>query len=998
MAQDSHPSQAVVYYISPDIPFLEALSQYLLDLSKENPLALASYCILLPTQRSLRTLKYLLETTSNSSFFLPKFFTLNDLSLQAEDFLTTICDGITSQDLDALTLPLPLSSLRAHLLCTEVLKHAPSLFATSLNPSQLFEFSNSLLKVLGEILSHPTPIQILDKFLPSTFAAHWEKISDFLKKLLHLWPEILKDENASDPGIYSQTRLKILEKILSRTPLKSPLLVAGIRGLSPHMTPFLKTISRSSKSILLFDSFSSEFLSHSPTEITPLHPLYEQITLLKTLQIPLKTLKPWPFSRNTSPTCSPSRLSLTNHTFFLNSPSHSPLSDFSKSCDGISFFEANSLLEEARLIALQMRHVLETPNKTAALVTPDRTLALLVKTELLRWGIIVDDSAGIPFSSTSCGSYFLLTLKVILSNYAPLRLIALLKHPFTRMGRTLDDLENAIKILELYALRGLKINSSGLQNFEERLTHAYTGASPQLHEDLKQASVLLSDLKKICAPLEKLLKEGARPLTLLKCHEEMLLNLSRSEHGLPLVWEKEEEKEASLLFQKMCQEVENLPFLSPSFYLPFLENIFKNTPFQLETVAHPRLAILGLFESRLLTRDTLILGSLNEGTWPDLPAVNPWLNRRLMEALDLPNPDVRIGIALQDFVHCLLKKEVLLTRSKRDFEGINRPSRILIYLKSFLESKGLTLPSSSLEPLLKHLETSFPLKESTPPKPSPALQSRPHTFSVSEVEMWIKDPYGFYARKILNLKPLRSFEERPSSADFGNLVHNLLEKCSRLSLQSILTLEKEFEASSFFKALSEGEKFFWKMRLSDLLERFMMDNKERSSIKNLSEIEVKFELLLEGVSSTPFVLRGRIDRLEVTDTYLHVIDYKTGNLPKFDAIDKGVSPQLPLLGMMLKYGKNLHLSGQEIFLSYWPLKKQKGIKYSPLVSLKNPDLLIDITLKRFKNLLQLFYEQNLPAPYEAKAYTLSPYAHLARVKEWAGPMEALEFSEPDLND
>ena len=43
--------------------------------------------------------------------------------------------------------------------------------------------------------------------------------------------------------------------------------------------------------------------------------------------------------------------------------------------------------------------------------------------------------------------------------------------------------------------------------------------------------------------------------------------------------------------------------------------------------SHPRIQILGLLEARLQSSGLLILGGLNEGVWPDLPATDPWLSR-----------------------------------------------------------------------------------------------------------------------------------------------------------------------------------------------------------------------------------------------------------------------------------------------------------------------------------------------------------------------------------
>ena len=55
--------------------------------------------------------------------------------------------------------------------------------------------------------------------------------------------------------------------------------------------------------------------------------------------------------------------------------------------------------EEAQVIALRLRALLEEPDKTAAFVTADRGLAARVANLLRRWGIEVDDSGGVALAS-----------------------------------------------------------------------------------------------------------------------------------------------------------------------------------------------------------------------------------------------------------------------------------------------------------------------------------------------------------------------------------------------------------------------------------------------------------------------------------------------------------------------------------------------------------------------------------------------------------------------
>ena len=61
---------------------------------------------------------------------------------------------------------------------------------------------------------------------------------------------------------------------------------------------------------------------------------------------------------------------------------------------GVAMIVADNETEEALALAVAMREALETPGKTAALITPDAALARRVAAELARWGVEVENSAG----------------------------------------------------------------------------------------------------------------------------------------------------------------------------------------------------------------------------------------------------------------------------------------------------------------------------------------------------------------------------------------------------------------------------------------------------------------------------------------------------------------------------------------------------------------------------------------------------------------------------
>ena len=77
---------------------------------------------------------------------------------------------------------------------------------------------------------------------------------------------------------------------------------------------------------------------------------------------------------------------------------------------GVCKVETPTAHDEAEAIALILRRAIETPGKTAALVTPDRMLARRVAARLKRYDLVIDDSAGVPVARTVPGAFLDLVL------------------------------------------------------------------------------------------------------------------------------------------------------------------------------------------------------------------------------------------------------------------------------------------------------------------------------------------------------------------------------------------------------------------------------------------------------------------------------------------------------------------------------------------------------------------------------------------------------------
>ena len=146
--------------------------------------------------------------------------------------------------------------------------------------------------------------------------------------------------------------------------------------------------------------------------------------------------------------------------------------------DGLTVIAARAGEEAAAIAALLLREALETPGKTAALVTPDDALARRVSARLTRWAITADSSAGQPLASAPVAVLAGLLARAAVDPLDPVILLAVLKHPLTRLGLDPAFLEPARAALERLGLRGSR--PAGWDDLDARLAAAGAASAREL--------------------------------------------------------------------------------------------------------------------------------------------------------------------------------------------------------------------------------------------------------------------------------------------------------------------------------------------------------------------------------------------------------------------------------------------------------------------------------------------------------------------------------------
>ncbi len=430
--------------------------------------------------------------------------------------------------------------------------------------------------------------------------------------------------------------------------------------------------------------------------------------------------------------------------------------------------------QEAAAIALVLRDAIQSPGRRAALVTPDRELAARVAAELLRCGIVADDSAGEAVSDSPPAVFLRLLTRAVAEDLAPVPLLALLKHPFAAAGLDPAACRAAVRDLELACLRGPR-PAPGVTGL--RVALAKMPPQPRATDLLQRLERCLEPALRIGSALQVSPAEALAAL--IEAAER--LAATDSDPGPRRLWAGEE---GEALATRLAAVRDALPVLpdQPRTTMPgLLDAVLEGAAVRSRRALrgradqreHPRVFIWGLLEARLQSPDVLVLAGLVEGVWPPATDPGPWLSRPMRATVGLPSPEEIVSQAAHDFVSAACSAcEVVLSCPVRRDGAPSVPARWLTRLDMMLAGQGASLPEHPAAAWVRVMDQPADgPRPVTPPRPCPPLPLRPRRLSVTEIETWLRDPYAIYARHILRLQALRPLDEETDAADYGTLVH-----------------------------------------------------------------------------------------------------------------------------------------------------------------------------------------------------------------------------------
>ncbi|MCH7633820.1 MAG: hypothetical protein IIA36_03885 [Proteobacteria bacterium] len=469
---DRGESAPTVYTIPPGMPFVDALAAGVLARPEAgrpdggggdaaagvataadlpDPLALARVTILLPTRRACRSLSEAFgRLSAGRPLLLPLMMPLGDLD---EDEIE-LSAAMEAPPGAGATLPPAIPGLRRQLMLSRlILARGSKAWDEPLTADQAARLAAELAKLLDQVQTERLGFEGLAGLVPEELARHWQETLEFLSILTENWPKILAGEGCLDGA---QRRNRVIEaqaEAWRRSPPGGPVIAAGSTGSIPATADLLKVVANLEKGCVILPGLDTGMPDEAWRSLAQSHPQYGLARLLDHIGVGRDAVGDWqaPGIARTGP----ARAALINRA--LRPPGGGGEDRFRTGDDaleGVVRLDCPSPQEEAGAIALMMRQVLEEPDETAALVTPDRDLARRVAAELKRWGIEIDDSAGQPLATTPPGAFLRLTAEMIAERAAPVPLLAALKHPLAAGGMRPAAFRAAVRRLELALLRG----------------------------------------------------------------------------------------------------------------------------------------------------------------------------------------------------------------------------------------------------------------------------------------------------------------------------------------------------------------------------------------------------------------------------------------------------------------------------------------------------------------------------------------------------------------
>jgi ATP-dependent helicase/nuclease subunit B len=312
------------------------------------------------------------------------------------------------------------------------------------------------------------------------------------------------------------------------------------------------------------------------------------------------------------------------------------------------------------------------------------------------------------------------------------------------------------------------------------------------------------------------------------------------------------------------------------------------------------LQIMGILESRVLDFENVIITSLNEGKLPGGKSNNSFIPYDVKLEKELPTYKERDAIFTYHFYRLLQRAKNIYLLYNTHSEGIDAGEKSRFITQLEIEH----LPNHNFKKVFYNA-----IKPDTIYQPIEVIKTQPildrleeiatgKGFSPSALTNYLRNPIQFYYQRILGVRENDEVEENVAANTLGTIIHEVLEKMYapfegkniQIQVPDIDVMIQNIEAitlEKFIEVYKEGEIKKGKNLIAFEVAKRNIYNfliQEKQHIENGDEL---FILSLEKPHETifehpnlpyPVKISGKVDRIELRNNSIRIIDYKTGKV------------------------------------------------------------------------------------------------------------------------
>ncbi len=748
---------------------------------------------------------------------------------------------------------------------------------------QALQLSNKLLQIFLQFQSQEISINQL-KTLPDKIenSEHWQNISKFLIVAYTEWINICKKIIG-----YNYDNISLdLKELFKTNQYLNPIIIAGILPNNKLDLAIFKNILNSKLGHVILPPIYLEELNYSLKNLGNTI-LYDFQYLFQGCNIPSNTVSY--LGKKTSYFT----LKTAILSEFLDLPNlYQPVPNNTSIINPlvkIKYIETDNQFEEAKLIAaITNNYLAETikEKKKVLIISSSESFSSLIMLHLDKYQITYTNLLNMNIQQLPQINIITMIVDLISSNFNINKFINLTKTAF--------------------------LISEESHNFEKIILK-----DQHKHQDLKQTLFSLSN-----DPTHKLYKWSLFILQafkdLWKYYKEtdiqfnkVIIDVLRAAQNLTTgkIWQLKSSKKLANKLKEIIKAAKHLQKINTINFSNILKELIVSIKLNYEYNNNANVTISDDNSAILLNADCTIISEFNDNNWPGNLTKDPWFNQSMRSKLGLPNHNTHYAKKQYMLYTILQKSQIFLTNAKITKSGRSTISRFIFKLQLLaINNKFIDITINNAK-LINYNNFNSDKQENKPtvsPGVLTSVKDFPNTISTTSIEMLIKNPYSFYAKNILRLKPLILNHDKHKQAEFGILIHSIIHKYNESyntitqddPINHFLQIGKKLLSNYNYSSLT---KTIWQTKLQNFASEFIEfdQHRRRQGFKIFSE---QYGQITLNINNKKINIIAIADRIEYSDTECYIIDFKTGTTPNKKEIEQGIATQLIIESIILSNG------------------------------------------------------------------------------------------------